>query len=368
MFTTRIFAGLAVAATSVAAHAQVSAQVSGPCGSNGVLGDLYNTRITQGGVPFTPGRIYFEADVTANNAFTYLSELQLNVTAPNGQTRTFSFSGVNQNWTDTRHFGPVELTGANFPAVLFPAGTWSFEFSESFDDVASAPDAIWTDVSISVQANLDQPVPQCLDFGRLYDTGNAYDAVGFGTFSSSPVRWYTFQTDAINAIEGDYLEINTLGSDLPPIDDTVIAVYRFAGGATVAGNDDADSAGGIYTSRVRFGAGAGSFGDLLSGRYYVGVTTFPNSFLNSPYLASINSSALAGSYSVNIDTNLSNSSIPCPGDIDGDRSVGLTDLALLLSNFGLSDVSPNSGDLDGDMDVDLTDLATLLTQFGTVCP
>lgn len=54
-----------------------------------------------------------------------------------------------------------------------------------------------------------------------------------------------------------------------------------------------------------------------------------------------------------------------PGDVDGDGDVDLTDLAFLLTNFGLqSGATRGQGDLDGDGDVDLVDLATLLTNFG----
>ncbi|MFN0136062.1 MAG: dockerin type I domain-containing protein [Phycisphaerae bacterium] len=58
----------------------------------------------------------------------------------------------------------------------------------------------------------------------------------------------------------------------------------------------------------------------------------------------------------------------CPGDLNGDNAVNLTDLATLLANFGTgSGATLAQGDIDGDGDVDLTDLATLLANFGTVC-
>lgn len=60
---------------------------------------------------------------------------------------------------------------------------------------------------------------------------------------------------------------------------------------------------------------------------------------------------------------------PCPGDVNGDRAVNLTDLATLLAHFGTaSGATLAHGDLDGDGDVDLTDLATLLSHFGSACP
>lgn len=60
---------------------------------------------------------------------------------------------------------------------------------------------------------------------------------------------------------------------------------------------------------------------------------------------------------------------PCPGDIDGDRTVQLSDLATLLAHFGTpSGASLAQGDLDADADVDLSDLAVLLAHFGSTCP
>ena len=58
----------------------------------------------------------------------------------------------------------------------------------------------------------------------------------------------------------------------------------------------------------------------------------------------------------------------CPGDLDGDGDVDLTDLATLLSNYGMtSGATYEDGDLDGDEDVDLSDLAALLAVYGTTC-
>jgi len=50
-----------------------------------------------------------------------------------------------------------------------------------------------------------------------------------------------------------------------------------------------------------------------------------------------------------------------PSDLNHDGRVDLTDLALLLANFG----GNGAGDVDGDGDVDLSDLAQLLAVFGT---
>ncbi|GMU80990.1 MAG: hypothetical protein AMXMBFR47_08610 [Planctomycetota bacterium] len=59
----------------------------------------------------------------------------------------------------------------------------------------------------------------------------------------------------------------------------------------------------------------------------------------------------------------------CPWDLDGNDVIDLTDLAIILSNFGTtSGAEPADGDIDGDTDVDLQDLAQVLAQFGAACP
>lgn len=61
---------------------------------------------------------------------------------------------------------------------------------------------------------------------------------------------------------------------------------------------------------------------------------------------------------------------PCnlPGDLNADGQVDLTDLAKILSHYGmLGGATYAHGDLNGDGNVDLTDLALLLANYGAVC-
>ena len=59
---------------------------------------------------------------------------------------------------------------------------------------------------------------------------------------------------------------------------------------------------------------------------------------------------------------------PCPEDLNSDGRIDLTDLAILLTNFGrMGGVTLAMGDIDGSGRIDLTDLARLLTRFGTNC-
>lgn len=58
----------------------------------------------------------------------------------------------------------------------------------------------------------------------------------------------------------------------------------------------------------------------------------------------------------------------CPGDVNGDNVVDLTDLATLLGNYGTgSGGTYSQGDLNGDGAIDLSDLSLLLSAFGTTC-
>jgi probable HAF family extracellular repeat protein len=59
----------------------------------------------------------------------------------------------------------------------------------------------------------------------------------------------------------------------------------------------------------------------------------------------------------------------CPADINGDLQVDLSDLTILLSNYGTtSGATLEDGDVEGnDGDVDLNDLTVLLANFGATC-
>lgn len=65
---------------------------------------------------------------------------------------------------------------------------------------------------------------------------------------------------------------------------------------------------------------------------------------------------------------ISVANIICAEDLNTDGTVDISDLAILLSNFGRTD-NPGqaNGDIDGSGTVDLTDLATILSAFGQIC-
>ena len=54
--------------------------------------------------------------------------------------------------------------------------------------------------------------------------------------------------------------------------------------------------------------------------------------------------------------------MPCPGDLDGDGIIAVTDILLFLSDYGC-DTAPCIGDVDGDDLTTVNDLLLLLSEF-----
>lgn len=72
---------------------------------------------------------------------------------------------------------------------------------------------------------------------------------------------------------------------------------------------------------------------------------------------------------VNEDNNVTEFTlaVPCPGDVDGNNLVDLTDIAITLANFGSTQATLGDGDVTGDNLVDLGDLSVVLGAFGSGC-
>jgi len=56
---------------------------------------------------------------------------------------------------------------------------------------------------------------------------------------------------------------------------------------------------------------------------------------------------------------------PCPGDLNNDRVVDISDLSIVLAHFGTAGIS--FGDANGDGQCNLQDLSIVLSRFGTAC-
>ncbi len=60
--------------------------------------------------------------------------------------------------------------------------------------------------------------------------------------------------------------------------------------------------------------------------------------------------------------------LPCPSDMNADRTINTADLTVLLSRFGQTVVPGSAGDVNEDGVVNTTDLTIFLAAFGTNCP
>ena len=114
------------------------------------------------------------------------------------------------------------------------------------------------------------------------------------------------------------------------------------------------------TVSVMLGAGDGTFANPEP----FAVTGGPQ----SPAAADLNGDSLPDLVTANFtgDSISILISVGCQGDLNGDDSVDLTDLAILLSDFDCQGANC-VGDVDGDGDTDLQDLAVLLSVFGAPC-
>jgi hypothetical protein len=59
---------------------------------------------------------------------------------------------------------------------------------------------------------------------------------------------------------------------------------------------------------------------------------------------------------------------PCPGDIDGNNSVGLSDIAVIIAQWGQTVTALTAPDLDGSGTVGLGDIAMITSNWGATCP
>ncbi|MCC6357156.1 MAG: PQQ-like beta-propeller repeat protein [Phycisphaerales bacterium] len=184
---------------------------------------------------------------------------------------------------------------------------------------------------------------------------------------SVPARWSVVSEFAVNPAgdvfmmaPGDFIQLRSrvdgalLAETESPIASDFNAQPRMA----------CDDLGRLYLSNGSFSLGRFySFNADLTERWSLPVA---NINIGAPAIGRDGTLVICG-----VGTNVRAYRTPrvdCPGDLDGDQAVALTDLAILLSNFGTpSGAGAGDGDLDGDGDVDLSDLSLLLSLFGTTC-
>jgi hypothetical protein len=207
------------------------------------------------------------------------------------------------------------------------------------------------DYAVLVQRGTNVP---STNYGTFNDTGRELQLV-FGTGSSTST-WGITSNLGINDLDWHYVGVTfDTGANVVTFRiDSALQLVTFP-----EGNSRTTNGGPLRVGSHQNGQGADNFflrGAIDELRISRGVVPLEN-LLN----------AEASSYSQDANGNdiPDECEPPCPGDIDGDGSVGVTDFLDLLAAWG-----PNPGhpaDIDGDGNVGVTDFLELLASWGP-CP
>jgi hypothetical protein len=190
------------------------------------------------------------------------------------------------------------------------AGTWSFRFSETYNDGGATDDARWDTVTFT----LDDGPPAATDLGVLTQQGRT--KVFNQALSSNQIQWYKLIVPSpITVAGGTFLDIDTHGTTLSAgaagPDDPEIGLYT-ADGVLVAADDDG---GANAQSLLSFGLGGrpsegssnaynGQSGEIAAGVYYLCVSAFNTTFGATGWNATVNAPAATGQVNVRIRTNV----------------------------------------------------------------
>ena len=176
----------------------------------------------------------------------------------------------------------------------------------------------------------------------------------------SPV--YEVEFDGVFASLGVDLTFTNLDDDATWAGDLIIQITDPNGTCVEVGGYDIDLCEEIDDFPVEWDvAGSGDYTHTYDfcGQSLIGSGTWTLAFAHGYALGT--QDQWAGTLTLNVLGD--NPPEPCPADLDGDGTVGFTDLTVLLSSYGLND----GGDLDGNGETGFTDLTILLSAYGA-CP
>ncbi len=256
-----VFAVGVVSASETVSFTNVDSQAS-----SGLV--TYNVDLVGG---YTLGAIDWEGFATTLQDYTYGSELRLDLSGPLG-SGTITLGSGGSYAPGAMFSGSSNL----FSGAGDPAGTWTFDFYESYDDGGDGlPDATWDYIDFMFG---DWSAPEPPDAMEI-----AVPSVTTGTSTSYEVEWFMF--DIGMTLD---MDINSFGS----LYDTELGLYDDAG-ALLASNDDA---GGLQ-SQILATLDAGTYyialggyntaynpvwdavGGYASGDYILNVTPEPTSLV-----------------------------------------------------------------------------------------
>lgn len=307
--------GLGCTGSSFAAL--TTGNLTGPFRSGGAIGSADNDTYTYayGGPSFMAGSITVAGDLSSVISGTFASEARVRLQAPDGTVRTTGALTSTGTFTSTAINTTVNL-GSFFNGT---SGNWAFQFFESFDDGAGT-DALWSNVTITVNDFVPPPPPTCTSLGNIGDTSAVYATPdASATRTGGAVNWYCFTlAGPINNAAGTWLDIDTETSNF----DTELGLFDSLG--FLIANDDDDGTG--LLSQLSFGltsptrtigtsvGGNGRDGPLALGTYYLATGGFNTTFGNG-FSATTTSTNTTGTMNVNFRTNLPAGTVPEPGTL-----------------------------------------------------
>jgi len=243
---------------------------------------------------YSVGKLRLSGTLNSINTATYGGESRVKVTAPSGQTATFTpFPG-------TFTFGSLTATDVviNITTVASASGTWTVRCFESFDDGGPGNvDSEWSDLTITLDDEVPPP-PSVTDLGTVVD-GTPINAEG--SIGTGELKLYRITLAApVTAAANRWMQLDTNGTGF----DTEIAIWNEATGALIAADDD-DGDG--LNSDMDFGADSGAGADgrdggLPAGSYIVGVAEF-NAVFEAGFGGTFGG-AIGGSFILNINAGI----------------------------------------------------------------
>ena len=315
-------------AGSVLANPRESQSVPGQLLSDDT-GSAFSLTFTNsdGGGSYTALRVHLTGTLTSSAPGTYASEVVLDVTPPGGALQSI-FLGVAATYV-TNSFDVTRIL--DVPAAT--GGTWSFQFRETYQDLAGTPDSLIDGLVVELDDSDGQ-----IDLGTLVDGTPVSVEVVLG---ASEVKWYKVVIADVSTGAHRKLDINTLSS--APGGDTEIGLYSSIG----AGLWTSDDAGGGLFSQLTFGE-EGTLGDLAAGTYFIPVSSYNAAFFVPSW--NVNSIGPGGTFQLTVSqtvitppVGIWDEAVDGGGDAGQDLGTaqvvtGTGDLPRIVGSFGVDDV------------------------------
>jgi hypothetical protein len=224
---------------------------------------------------------------------------------------------------------------APFPTTV--GGSVTLAAIDTFPQIGDGPVARWNTLTITLD---DGPPAPTKNAGALTPRRVPVSVpIAFASTS-----WVKFElAEDVTAVNGRYLDIDTIGSALTPSNDTIITLYN-DNGIRVALDDDSGGGTPARQSLLSFGSGtrppvgnsaayAGQNGTLRAGVYWVGVRGWNNPIDGGgPGWNFPSGSNFVGTAMVNLRTN-TGSPAACPVDYDGDGTRAPADIFAFLNAY-----------------------------------